>query len=722
MEKKKEDNIKVFLRLKPIFDEKERKASFFLEQNKIVIEHETKQEFLFDFIGTEEITQEEVFERTALELTDNCLQGYNGTIFAYGQTGTGKTYTMQGEEGINRGIIPRTIEYLFKEIEKKKKNDNEIDFQCKCTYIEIYNEVVYDLLGEGKPVSIREDIRKGVYVEGCVECEINNVEETLSIFLKGKMNRHIGETRSNRESSRSHSVFTIYICSSKTYNGLTDKNHSQFNLVDLAGSERQQNTNTTGLRLKEAGNINKSLFALGNVINSLVEISHGHMRHVHYRDSKLTFLLRDSFGGNAKTLLIANITLVKTSIQETISTLRFSQRTKLIQNKAIVNKDVHGNIEELKEEIKRLRTRLDGSSEKSNGRSLMVDVSFQKLRETERKYDALNDSFKKLEELCEKKEKQIQAERLIIKLRNNTLRLYREGGITSGESERIKEEEIELLRKQLTINERTSALSYENFVLKQKLQEVVSFSEQMEKNKKENEKTAKYQSFLLDRILFLSEKETIEEVEEILEKENIEEKENRKRSIDSVTDLQKELEKKETKLHSTVVQLHELKTKHRLMCVEHDIMNDEMQYLSRMLSEKEKEIFELKEAANVQTDDLIEEKSLPLGSEESDQFIEKTCSSNLEKTIQTLQKSLEKEKKKNEELISNTNILLEEKCNELKNKIIALEEKNLALVKHNNTKQKIQHVYEIKQENNILNKEIKVLKEENIKLKSLYKK
>lgn len=720
MEQKKPDNIKVFVRLKPVFDEREKSVPISLEQNCIIFGDEKKQErFFFDFIGTENISQVEVFEKTALELTDNCLQGYNGTIFAYGQTGTGKTYTMQGGEMDDKGIIPRTIEYLFRKIGLEKQTENKISFECKCTYIEIYNEVVYDLLGEGRTsCSVREDIRKGVYIDGCVEHNVGNAEETLAVFLKGTTNRHVGETNVNRESSRSHSVFTIYICSSRICNGIIDKRHSQFNLVDLAGSERQHNTKTTGQRLKEAGNINRSLFALGNVINSLVEVSHGHMRHVHYRDSKLTFLLRDSFGGNAKTLLIANITSSYSSLQETLSTLRFAQRAKMIQNKAVVNKDVQGNIEELKEEIKRLRIELEGGgmSGKGEGDRKMLNITFEKLRETERKYDALNDAFQKLEDVCRKKEKQIQAERLIIKLRDNALRLYREGSMTPSESEKIKEKEIEQLRKQLIINEKTSTLSYENLILKQKLQDLVSFSEQAEKTKKENEKAKKYQSFLLDRILSLSGKETQKEALE--EKENVEKIENKKRPrIDNIEGLQSELEIKETRLHSAVVQLHELKTKHRLMNVEHEIMNDEMQYLSKMLSEKEKELFELK-ATISSSSDLAEEKTLSStghGSFKSEESFD------YQKQIKELRESLFQEKKKNEEFVSNTEELVEQRCKQLKNEMAVLEKKNLELVKHNNMKQKIQHIYNIKQENNALCEQIRLLRDENTRLKNMYK-
>jgi len=202
---------------------------------------------------------------------------------------------------------------------------------------------------------IREDIKKGVYVEGLNEEVVNNSTDMLNLIKRGATNRHIGSTSMNKESSRSHSVLTTTIESKLQVDGLWNVKTSRFHIIDLAGSERQKYTNTVGERLKEAGMINKSLSALGNVINSLVDISEGKSRHVHYRDSKLTFLLRDSLGGNSKTLIVANISPSSICYGETLSTLKFAQRAKLIRNKAIINEDSSGTILILKNEIKRLK-------------------------------------------------------------------------------------------------------------------------------------------------------------------------------------------------------------------------------------------------------------------------------------------------------------------------------------------------------------------------------
>ena len=206
---------------------------------------------------------------------------------------------------------------------------------------------------------IREDIKKGVYVEGLSEEVVSCSDDLVSLILRGSKNRHVGSTSMNKDSSRSHSVLTTIIeTKSMKEGGVWNIKSSRFHIIDLAGSERQKFTNAMGERLKEAGMINKSLSALGNVINSLVDISEGKNRHVHYRDSKLTFLLRDSLGGNSKTVIIANISPSQSCMGETISTLKFAQRAKLIKNKAVINEDSSGTIQLLKSDINRLKKEL----------------------------------------------------------------------------------------------------------------------------------------------------------------------------------------------------------------------------------------------------------------------------------------------------------------------------------------------------------------------------
>ena len=339
--------------------------------------------FNFDYVADEETGQQDMFETIARPIADACLEGYNGTIFAYGQTGSGKTFTIQGptvsikgEEQIlsasnaseeryeMRGLMQRSFEYMFGLLDDQKKeaeeSNAEFQYLVKSSYLEIYNEQIVDLLDpQQNTLHIREDIQKGVYVGGLQEESIASVKEMLAMVQRGARNRHVSATQMNKESSRSHAVLTTQI-DSKCLNasGVWQMKSSRFHIIDLAGSERANSTQARGQRLKEASMINKSLTALGIVINSLVEISEGKQRHVHYRDSKLTFLLRDSLGGNSKTTICANVTAGSSSVGETTSTLMFAQRAKMIKNKAVINEESSGSIDILKADIRRLKKEL----------------------------------------------------------------------------------------------------------------------------------------------------------------------------------------------------------------------------------------------------------------------------------------------------------------------------------------------------------------------------
>jgi len=256
--------------------------------------------------------------------------------------------------------MPRSFDYIFKRIDDLRQeaetDHNNIEFLVKSSYLEIYNEQILDLLDPNSMnLSLWEDIKKGVYVEGLTEETINDSSEMMELMKRGTWNRHVGSTSMNKESSWSHSVLTTIIESKTMKDGLWNVKVSRFHIIDLAGSERAKLTSAGGERLKEAGMINKSLSALGNVINSLVDLSEGKARHIHYWDSKLTFLLRDSLGGNSKTVIIANISPSANSFGETLSTLKFAQRAKLMKNKAVINEDSSGSISILKEEIKWLK-------------------------------------------------------------------------------------------------------------------------------------------------------------------------------------------------------------------------------------------------------------------------------------------------------------------------------------------------------------------------------
>lgn len=345
------------------------------------------QAFTFDSVADTESTQMDIFELVGAPLVENCLAGFNSSVFAYGQTGSGKTYTMWGpanallEENLSieqQGLTPRVLERLFARIneEQIKQADKQLKYQCRCSFLEIYNEQITDLLNPNqRNLQIREDVKSGVYVENLTEECVSTMKDVTQILIKGLSNRRTGATSINSESSRSHSVFTCVVesrCKSMS-DGLSSFKTSRINLVDLAGSERQKLTGAAGERLKEAGNINRSLSQLGNLINILAEVSQtGKQRHIPYRDSRLTFLLQDSLGGNAKLAMVCAISPAQSCKSETLSTLRFAQRAKAIKNKAVVNEvmqdDVNflrGVIRQLKDEL--LRMKANGVSADSNG-------------------------------------------------------------------------------------------------------------------------------------------------------------------------------------------------------------------------------------------------------------------------------------------------------------------------------------------------------------------
>ncbi|KAM1807369.1 hypothetical protein ACFX11_030396 [Malus domestica] len=335
--------------------------------------------FTFDIVADENVSQEQLFKVAGLPMVDNCMIGYNSCMFAYGQTGSGKTHTMLGDiEGgtgrhsVNCGMTPRVFGYLFSRIQKEKEagRDEKLKFICKCSFLEIYNEQILDLLDpSSNNLQIREDIKKGVYVENLKEVEVTSARDVIQQLIQGAANRKVAATNMNHASSRSHSVFTCIIESKRECQGVTHHRFARLNLVDLAGSERQKSSGAEGERLKEATNINKSLSTLGLVIMNLVNMSNGKSLHVPYRDSKLTFLLQDSLGGNSKTIIIANISPSSCCSLETLSTLKFAQRAKFIKNNAIVNEDASGDviamrvqIQQLKKEVSHLRGLVNGGN------------------------------------------------------------------------------------------------------------------------------------------------------------------------------------------------------------------------------------------------------------------------------------------------------------------------------------------------------------------------
>ncbi|NWZ15120.1 KI16B protein, partial [Agelaius phoeniceus] len=315
------------------------------------------------------VCQEMVFKNLGTEVLKSAFEGYNASVFAYGQTGSGKSYTMMGNAG-DAGLIPRICEGLFSKISEKTKR-NEASFRTEVSYLEIYNERVRDLLrrksSKTNNLRIREHPKEGPYVEDLSKHLVQNYTDVEELMDAGNINRTTAATGMNDVSSRSHAIFTINFTQAKFDSEMPCETVSKIHLVDLAGSERADATGATGVRLKEGGNINKSLVTLGNVISALADLSQDATNplskkkqvFVPYRDSVLTWLLKDSLGGNSKTIMIATISPADVNYGETLSTLRYANRAKNIINKPTINEDPNVKlIRELRAEIARLKALL----------------------------------------------------------------------------------------------------------------------------------------------------------------------------------------------------------------------------------------------------------------------------------------------------------------------------------------------------------------------------
>ena len=324
-------------------------------------EQTAKKTFTFDGAYDTTSTTQQIYEEIAFPLVEGVIEGYNGTIFAYGQTGCGKSYTMSGvvEPTTQRGVIPRAFEHIFDSIGVA----DETKFLVRGSYLEIYNEEIRDLLGKNPKakLDLKEHPEKGVYAQGLTQVPVASVREIERAMDHGANFRTVGATLMNIDSSRSHSIFTITLetCTSGANPDGSDRIRAgKLNLVDLAGSERQAKTGAVGQRLKEATKINLSLSALGNVISALVD---GKAKHIPYRDSKLTRLLQDSLGGNTKTLMVACISPADNNYEETLSTLRYANRAKNIKNKPKINEDPKDALlRQYQEEIQQLKAMLSG--------------------------------------------------------------------------------------------------------------------------------------------------------------------------------------------------------------------------------------------------------------------------------------------------------------------------------------------------------------------------
>ncbi|CAI9602503.1 unnamed protein product [Staurois parvus] len=328
-----------------------------------------------------ETGQEDVFEHLGDGVLENIWLGYNVCIFAYGQTGSGKTFSMMGTNN-QPGIVPRICSALF----NKESNDAET-IRIEASYLEIYNEEVRDLLKSAKKqnkLRVREGKQIGPYVEELSCHAVQSYEKIKLLLDQGNKQRAIAETKMNEQSSRSHAILTLTVtqtCNDRT-SGAFRELVSKVSLVDLAGSERSYKSGAQGRQIKESCNINKSLLTLGLVINSLAESSENKKsQFVNYRDSVLTWLLKNNLGGNSKTIMLATVSPAADNYQETLSTLKYADSAKRIVNQAEVNEDVKSKaIEELQEEIKRLREALTTREQVQEQKSQLKETEVQELK------------------------------------------------------------------------------------------------------------------------------------------------------------------------------------------------------------------------------------------------------------------------------------------------------------------------------------------------------
>ena len=456
------------------FSELERQRQWIEEPNLFQLHR-----FTFDSIFDMDSLQEDVYNITAKQAVQSVLEGYNSTIFCYGQTGTGKTYTMEGftyeSNNPNRGIIQRTIQDIFNYIETTSNENTK--FIIRASFLQIYNENISDLLKpDKKNLQIREDKKKGIYVDLLSEWAVRTPLDLYALLKRGGNLRATSATYMNDVSSRSHAVFVITVEQMTTE--LNEGNKTQIkvgklNLVDLAGSERIRITGTTGQQLEESKKINKSLSCLGNVINALTDKKG--KNYIPYRDSKLTRLLQDSLGGNCKTTMIAMISPSQDAFSESLSTLYFAQRAKKIKNRPIINEDVNNRalIRKYENELKNLKNELELKNKMLKNNGLVMQLQEEKEQALQDKNEAIKELEKASRQYLIEREEKLKLEKKI--------QMMSEQMITGGHKIEETPQFQNALKNQLKL--------YENKIL-----EIEKERQQLEEDKAENKE---YKELLL---------------------------------------------------------------------------------------------------------------------------------------------------------------------------------------------------------------------------------
>ncbi|XP_052334724.1 centromere-associated protein E isoform X2 [Oncorhynchus keta] len=406
-----ESAVKVCVRVRPLIEREETAAEsaepvkFYWKTDKKTIHQiddgNLTKNFSFDRVFSAEETTRQLYQELAKPLVVSAVEGYNGTIFAYGQTSSGKTFTMMGSS-LTPGVIPLAMEDVFQTI----KNCPKKEFLLRVSYLEIYNETVTDLLCDNwkrKPLEIREGNNKNVYVADLTEELVTSPEQALAWIRKGEKNRHYGKTKMNQRSSRSHTIFRMILESRDSGDSASGENSdcaiivSHLNLVDLAGTERASQTGAEGTRFKEGCNINRSLFTLGQVIKKLSDETQ--KGFTNYRDSKLTRILQNSLGGNAKTVIICTITPV--TLEETLSTLQFASAAKNMKNDPHVTEvsDDGALLRRYRNEIVELKRRLLEVSSVTQTTATEKETLSQILQEKDQLQREQEDRYKNLAKL-----------------------------------------------------------------------------------------------------------------------------------------------------------------------------------------------------------------------------------------------------------------------------------------------------------------------------------
>ncbi|CAK6973398.1 kinesin-like protein KIF18A [Scomber scombrus] len=407
-----------------IFDPKEQEVGCFGSQRvrKRNINKRANKDlkFVFDHVFDENSTQADIFESTTKLVLDGVMNGFNCTVFAYGATGAGKTHTMLGSQN-EPGVMYRTMKDLFKRMDDAKE---EKEFAVAFSYLEVYNEQIRDLLANAGPLAVREDSSKGVVVQGLTLHQPKSAEHILEALDSGNRNRTQHPTDMNATSSRSHAVFQVYLRQQDRTASLNPNVCvAKMSLIDLAGSERASATNAKGARLREGANINRSLLALGNVINALADPK-SKKAHIPYRDSKLTRILKDSLGGNCRTVMIANVSPSSNSYDDTHNTLKYANRAKEIKSSLksnVLSLDSHIGqyaviCEKQRQEIVQLKRKLKEYEEKNTVPGTTNTVSSQKQAELKRVSEDLQQIFSSRAQI---RKEQLDLER---KLKENELR------------------------------------------------------------------------------------------------------------------------------------------------------------------------------------------------------------------------------------------------------------------------------------------------------------